>query len=535
MIKKNISIFIIAVIALNSLSFALTPQPVQAASVVTQNAVEFTGCATGGILSSYLSAKLGTYVDKLRKRATDAARKAAEAAAKKAIEEAAARALADSIKVPVADSTTKSAIDNVKSAVDVAKSAVDTGNDQFLNKAYITDVIARCAARQILSAMINNIYTVMRTSGRDGGVTFVRNWSTFLAQAQYRGENIFRAELSTAQLCDYLADGIKKSFGVDPKKKTPITGQSTRIDSLQPFGLATKCTMPVGFTPQKYQQDFAGNGGWDAFSRMLEPQNNAWGLAALSQNEIAKQRALQQAADTSQAIAGKGYTGISGRGKTDSCLIKSPSGGDCAIYKDIKTTGSYIADSVGAGVAAELTWLTSAQQLNSIIANLTEVLLNRMLNEGSPDEGKPRIDNSGDTQDGIPTPTPETPTPEPTPSVPTPLPEGEPVSFLADIQTERAKYGTPMSPTELGKLLNAVAWKNQAIGWALLGKSSGTNCPAPNGALVSCDFLIHQPTLLGYDVLIGQEDQAIPTWNSPEDLSESIRTGARTIVLPNQP
>jgi len=83
---------------------------------------------------------------------------------------------------------------------------------------------------------------------------------------------------------------------------------------------------------------------------------------------------------------------------------------------------------VGAGVAAELTWLTSAQQLNSIIANLTEVLLNRMLNEGSPDEGKPRIDNSGDTQDGIPTPTPETPTPEPTPEPVSEEPTSEPVT-----------------------------------------------------------------------------------------------------------
>ncbi len=357
--------------------------PLSARAAVKSSAIAFTGCATGNIAGNYLSGRVAGLVssikDRIKGRITD-------------------QISSGLTSVPVTDSG--------------VKGSQDSGNAQDFTKAYVTDVIARCAARTILSVMVGNIYKVMRTSGRDGGVTFIRNWSNFQLAAQYRGENIFRAELSTAQLCDYLSDGIKRSFGVDPKKKTPITKQSTRIDSLQPFSLEAKCTMPAGFSLENYQQDFAGNGGWDAYARMLEPQNNAWGLSAISRNEISKQRALAVSADNNQAVAGSGYLGTSGRGKSDSCAVKSPSGADCIVYNDIKTTGSYIAANIAAGINAELAWITSAQGLGSIVANLTEVLLNRLLDEGGPDEGLPRTaDETGGVDLGSvgPSVTPDAP------------------------------------------------------------------------------------------------------------------------------
>jgi len=508
--RRIVSIILLISLLTTTGGIAVLPTPVKAASAGSVIA-QAGGCVGSAALSSWLSGVIDTGL----------------------------KALQDKIK-KIANKYVQGLLGNLVEGFLSAR-VPTSGQDQsqlsfFQNKYYRDDVIARCIARQILDNITNNTATIIKTRGRDGGSAFVTNWTKFLTQAQYRGENIFRAELSTAQLCGYLNDGIKKSFGVDPKKKTSLAGQNTRTDSAQPFSLAAKCTMPAGWTPQKYQQDFAGNGGWDAFSRMLEPQNNAWGLAALSQNEITKQRALQQSADTNQAIAGRGYTGISGNGKADSCKIKGPTG-ECLVYKDIKTTGDYLANSTAAAIGAEYSWLTTAQGLNTVIENITQNMINRLFDQSDNTGGTvTAAQNAPVSEIPIPTSTSEpTDTSTPTPTVPSTPPGTEPASLLADLQAERAKYGTPMSPTELGKLLNAVAWKNQAIGWALLGKSSGTNCPAPNGALVSCDFLIHQPTLLGYDVLIGQEDQAIPTWNSPEDLSESIRTGARTIVPPTQP
>ena len=416
---------------------------------------------------------------------------------------------------------------NVPTQDKASGDAAQTLTAAFINKYYRDDVIARCLSRQIINNITNNTSTIIQTRGRDGGSAFIKNWTNFQTQSQYRGENIFRAELSTAKLCGYLNDDIKKSYGVDPKKKTALTGQNTRTDSLQPFSLLAGCTMPAGFTPEKYQQDFAGNGGWDAYARMLEPQNNAWGLAALSQNEIAKQRTLQQTADTNQALAGKGYIGISGNGKNDSCKLKGPTG-DCLIYKDITTTGDYLSNSTAAAIGAEYNWLTSAQGLGSVIEDVTGSMINRLFNQS---------DTSGSTLIKSPT-APTTipvPTTDPTGSIPIPPPPA-PVSLLVDVQAERTKYGVPMTPEEIGKLLNAVAWKNKDTGWVLLGKSGGNNCPAPGGALISCDFLVYAPTLSGYDVIGAQEEEGTPTWIGPDPwIPGFVQDGSRTLVPPIQP
>jgi hypothetical protein len=116
------------------------------------------------------------------------------------------------------------------------------------------------------------------------------------------------------------------------------------------------------------------------------------------------------------------------------------------------------------------------------------------------------------------------------------FPGSPPTSLLPDLQEERKKYGTPMTEEELGKLLNAVAWNNRSDGWVLVGKASGTNCPSPAGPRISCDFLLHRPTLMGYDVLIGQEAEATPTWQGPDEtLPGLIQDGSRTFVNPVAP
>ncbi len=82
---------------------------------------------------------------------------------------------------------------------------------------------------------------------------------------------------------------------------------------------------------------------------------------------------------------------------------------------------------------------------------------------------------------------------------------GQPIptaSLLSDLQTERAKYGETITHEEAGKILNAVTWKNSSVGWGLLSKSGGNNCPLNGtGQPISCDWLVYKPSLLGLDVL----------------------------------
>lgn len=104
----------------------------------------------------------------------------------------------------------------------------------------------------------------------------------------------------------------------------------------------------------------------------------------------------------------------------------------------------------------------------------------------------------------------------------------------------RQQYPTPMTAPQAAELLNRVAWDYRAQGMRLLGKASGENCPLPTGTFISCDFLVHAPTLTGFDVISGAVGGTGSitafTWGpGPEPLAEAITSGARTLVDPIPP
>jgi hypothetical protein len=108
--------------------------------------------------------------------------------------------------------------------------------------------------------------------------------------------------------------------------------------------------------------------------------------------------------------------------------------------------------------------------------------------------------------------------------------------------TYRSQYPVPMATAaQIGDLLNRVAWDFRAQGARLLGKKSGANCPTPSGVLISCDYLVHAPTLTGHDVFqdAGPGGLTRPisfTWGpGKEDLAGAIASGARTLVEPTLP
>lgn len=106
----------------------------------------------------------------------------------------------------------------------------------------------------------------------------------------------------------------------------------------------------------------------------------------------------------------------------------------------------------------------------------------------------------------------------------------------------RADYPTPMdTAAHVAELLNRVAWDFRDQGMKLLGKETGANCPLPNGVLISCDYLVHGPTLTGHDVFRdsgpgGPTEPRDFTWGpGAEPLAAAIASGARTLVEPLNP
>jgi len=86
-------------------------------------------------------------------------------------------------------------------------------------------------------------------------------------------------------------------------------------------------------------------------------------------------------------------------------------------------------------------------------------------------------------------------------------------SLLADVQAERSTYPAHMERGQVADMLNAVAWKHRNEGWGLLRKGSGNSCPLKD-TFISCDILVHAPSVQHFDVLIDSEDAAIPVWNN---------------------
>lgn len=240
------------------------------------------------------------------------------------------------------------------------------------------DVAARCIARQLFDGSITGMLGIVRTGGRDGAAAYVKDWRNFQANAEYRGEDIFRAILSNTQLCNYMGQGIKNLFGVTSRRTIPPNTQ-TRIGNLDPYQLRASCTMPSNFSITNYQRDFAGNGGWDAWSRMLEPQNNYYGALLMAQDEVAKQRNLESSADTNEAISGQGYTAKREACKTTGNVPR------CTVLGTVLTPGSTLSDAVNTTFQSELNWLANSDELNEVIASLIERFVNRLLNIEAPD------------------------------------------------------------------------------------------------------------------------------------------------------
>ena len=109
-------------------------------------------------------------------------------------------------------------------------------------------------------------------------------------------------------------------------------------------------------------------------------------------------------------------------------------------------------------------------------------------------------------------------------------------SLIGDVAAERAKYGASMSPAQVAAMLNQVAWNHRNEGWGLLRKGAGNSCPL-GGTFISCDILVHAPTIQHFDVLQDAENTARPQWNNvgPCVLSDSSGCSMANFLAPIDP
>lgn len=90
-----------------------------------------------------------------------------------------------------------------------------------------------------------------------------------------------------------------------------------------------------------------------------------------------------------------------------------------------------------------------------------------------------------------------------------PLPPGDqlPAAVCDTLTLERAKYGTPIAKSDLGKALNATAYAHRSLTMGLGGKTGGTRCSSPAGS-IACDLLFRKADGVGWDVIVDVEGSA---------------------------
>ena len=270
----------------------------------------------------------------------------------------------------------------VTDPINAGINAVTAGSATSLTvKEYVLDTIARAIARALLSAATSGMIKKIQGGGRDGGPAFVQNWRNYQTDSQYRGENVFRSILAGTRLCNYFSGDVKNLFGAN--QKVPSAGQNLRVDNFDPFALRANCTLPSNFNMANYQNDFAGNGGWEAWSRLMEPQNNYYGALFGSLDEADKQRGLEESGDLNEALAGSGYTSI-----RDKNCAGTGAGAKCAFLGKVFTPGDLLGKSAASTIDNDLGWLVSSDEIGEILIDLTTAITSRMINLATSDSSK---------------------------------------------------------------------------------------------------------------------------------------------------
>ncbi len=281
------------------------------------------------------------------------------------------------------------------STVQTANAGSDYGASEWA--VHYLQVAAEVAATVALQRLTTQILNKVTNSGPGGTAGFIQNWINFETQSQYQGEGIFRAELGKATLCSYFSNSLKSLFGAGTGAS--LLGQNVRTNNLDPFSVRTNCTMPPGFTLTNYQKDFSGNGGWQSFSRMLEPQINYYGSLFQSLDEVSAQRSLAEKSNTAKATAGAGYFGF---GEKD-CKLRVAN--KCLIPGDIKTPGSTVDKSVANALDSSAKSLSTSRSdaiAITAITVLTTLVVNKLFDltissEGGSDFQIPSPQRSADS------------------------------------------------------------------------------------------------------------------------------------------
>jgi len=251
-------------------------------------------------------------------------------------------------------------------------------------KEFGLDLVARALSRRLLTALNDSVVEAINQLGVEGGkpgATFVQNWKRFLADAQRIGENQFRSQLSyvirNGFLCGDLQGPLATAFqataGDYINIGEPDLNAELQQSTLTPFQTKIKCTLPNSVR-EAFKKDFGKGGGWETWSRIVQPQNNLSGALTISLEELAKQRASQESARQNQVAAGSGFAGVQ-----DSCKGFGANS-KCSFLGEVVTPGDMLSEGAADWLDSNSKWFVSSDELSEVLINIINAAVGKLQN-----------------------------------------------------------------------------------------------------------------------------------------------------------
>jgi len=223
------------------------------------------------------------------------------------------------------------------------------------------DIYEKFLAATYLNEVGDTMVEKMQAAAEEGSTdVFVKDWRNFTADAQYRGEDIFRGMLydslnSEQGICPEYKDILTELF--NPTEIEGLDNVNTRVGDISSFQLSTKCSIPDN--ADEFEEDFS-NGGWSTFLQLSLPQNDLDFLILESLNEIEKQRTAAEEAAKLEATAGQGFLGA-----RETCVAKI--GDKCIVQGDIKTPGTIVKEPLVDWIQSNFDMVASADEIGELI------------------------------------------------------------------------------------------------------------------------------------------------------------------------
>ncbi len=236
---------------------------------------------------------------------------------------------------------------------------------------------SRDCMRDVLAKMILDWLTDQIVQWIQGGgePLFVSDWKGFLNEAANTAIGRVIQESDLAFLCSPLRYQLKLSL---------LPGRSFR-DRIG-------CTLDdVIANIENFYEDFT-RGGWIAYNRLWEPQNNYYGARLILHDEILTRAAEAQEAAKNEALAGSGFLSVKKCKKYDEekynkCLEATENNTELCPREDesfcleyeIQTPGSIVGRAAGEAITSDIKW---AENIKSWVAAIVNAVINRLITDG---------------------------------------------------------------------------------------------------------------------------------------------------------